>query len=257
MSKARPPIPENTKVALLRETNYRCGYCIMNITPAAYFTENRCSTEAKEVVPMYYQPYDCAHIEPYNEEDPATNSFYNLIALCKNCHWKTEPKHSNAIITKEQLKALKLHWMIASGRFTRLEIDVLMELYKVHVNALDIMKNFTTVGTPDIYIRYRELHKQEMWIHLVLKPINNQTETYIDPNFNCNEEMSLKPSIYVITYMYFLFFKVIDKKFLHDDGNQLQVNGAIPFTHLSLTELGIEFCKKFHEAYKELDKIEI
>ena len=238
MSKARPPIPENIKVALLRETNYRCGYCMMNITPAAYYTENRNSTEAKEVVPTYYQPYDCAHIEPYNEEDPTTNSFYNLIALCKNCHWKTEPKHSNAIIPKEQLKALKLHWMIASGRFTRLEIDVLMEMCQLHIKAPDIMN--LPCGTPDTYKRFCELHKQHRWIQLMICTIHNETETYIDPNLHLNQEMCWKPVIYIQTFLYFLFFKVIDKKFLYDDTKPKEPDGSIGFSTLSLTKQGID-----------------
>lgn len=250
--------------ALLRETNYRCGYCMRNITPRVYYLDNNPNPVHDYEIYNYnkrkfYNISERCHITPRAEEDDDFKDFYNLIALCKICHHEVD---KSGILGKDderktELAKLKLHWMIASGRFTRLEIDVLMELYKVHVNALDIMKNFTTVGAPDTYIRYRELRKQEMWIHLVLTPINNQTETYIDPNFNCNEERSLKPSIYVITYMYFLFFKVIDKKFLHDDGNKLQVNGAIPFTYLSLTELGIDFCKKFYEAYQELNKIEI
>lgn len=244
---------EKIRKALLRETNYRCGYCMCNITPRVYYLDDDPNKKPVHDY-IYYNVFDRAHITPNALVHDKYKDFYNLLALCKMCHKEIDDAK---MLDTKQLKALKLHWMIASGRFTRLEIDVLMELYKVHVNALDIMKNFTTVGTPDTHIRYRELHKQEMWIHLVLTPINNQTETYIDPNFNCNEDMSLKPSIYVITYMYFLFFKVIDKKFLHDDGNKLQVNGAIPFTYLSLTELGIEFCKKFYEAYQELDKIEI
>jgi len=93
----RDSIPEETKIKLLRETNYRCGYCMKNITPAAYCTDERGSKEANEI-PTYYQPYDAAHIEPYDKTDPETNSFYNLIALCKECHWKSEPKaqqHNN------------------------------------------------------------------------------------------------------------------------------------------------------------------
>jgi 5-methylcytosine-specific restriction endonuclease McrA len=100
MSKQRTPPAEETKVKLLRETNYRCGYCLKNITPVAYFTENRNSKEAQTKIPKYYQPYDVAHIVPYNETQD--QSFENLIALCKECHWKSESGHNNAMIPREK-----------------------------------------------------------------------------------------------------------------------------------------------------------
>jgi hypothetical protein len=120
---------EEMGLALLRETNYRCGYCLKNITPIAYYTDNRNLKEAKEIVPSYYNQYQKAHIVPKSDKTrPNDNSFENLLALCPNCHWATEQNHTNAAITLGGLKKQKLYWMIASGRLTRLEIDILMSL---------------------------------------------------------------------------------------------------------------------------------
>ena len=235
MSKARPAIPEKTKVALLRETNYRCGYCMMNITPAAYFTENRNSHEAKNTIPAYYQPYDCAHIEPYNEEDPETNSFYNLIALCKNCHWKTEPQHNNTIIPKEQLKALKLHWMIASGRFTRLEIDVLMGL----------CSNAQWCRNPEFGVIKIEGDTCYVGLGTVIDNV---------------------PSVKTSYFNEFMFSKIMQSQFcgtLYHKGNFMEGLGGnvthypTKMMYIFLQPNGNYFCQKFHEAYKELDKIDI
>jgi hypothetical protein len=44
---------------------------------------------------------------------------------------------------------------------------------------------------------------------------------------------------------------------LYDDTKPKEPNGSIEFSTLSLTKQGIDFCKNFHEAYQELDKIEI
>ena len=247
----RKAISKKIKESLLRETNYRCGYCMMNITPAAYFTENRNSTEAKDVDPTYYQMYDCAHIEPYNEEDPETNSFYNLIALCKNCHWKSEPLHNNAIITKEQLKALKLHWLVASGRFTRLEIDVLMDLYNAH--------NLCKSGNIKVYC--------PSYIHLrAVDEYNRPTTHLILPN---GERPHIRPVFPVQRPAILLFRNIVNQKFvaiphLPDDMLNERVLFYMPDTDvifntydLELCPPGGQFCQNFHEAYKELDKIEI
>ena len=177
---------------------------------------------------MYYQPYDCAHIEPYNEEDHATNSFYNLIALCKNCHWKTEPKHSNAIITAAQLKALKLHWMIASGRFTRLEIDAISQTY----DGLESSKKYP-------------------WIRMMLRL----------EDVNGKELRIIHPWVYITLSLNAPLYKnLIDLKFIRFvDSRSIIADNDISFNpvYFYLTEPGLAFCKNFHEAYQELDKIEI
>ena len=280
MSKARPSIPENLKVALLRETNYRCGYCMMNITPAAYFTENRDKTdervkkfvedfnqknklaaegsasiltiaEVNDLLPTYYQSYDCAHIEPYNEEDPETNSLLNLIALCKSCHWKSEPQHNNAIIPKEQLKALKLHWMIASGRFTRLEIDVLMGLY----NALILCRSDNIKVYCPSYICLRAFDEDD-----------RPTTSTLLPN---GERPRITPVVPIQRPTILLFQNIVNQNFVatlpqmpYDMLNERVLN-YMPDTDiifntydLVLSEPGAKFCQKFHEAYQELDKIE-
>ena len=243
MSKARPPIPEKTKVALLRETNYRCGYCMMNITPVAYFTENRNSHEAKNTIPTYYQPYDCAHIEPYNEEDTETNSLLNLIALCKSCHWKSEPQHNNAIIPKDELKALKLYWMIASGRFTRLEIDVLMECFKAQTGGNSNKKW--------VYIESMNTAESNMW---------SKPAKYNNLTVNLNQNGDFKMARIVVQQISgYLCDKIEQLGFIHYEKlpQGALVGTAADYGKYSITDLGIDFCKNFHEAYQELDKIEI
>ncbi|MBT4921857.1 MAG: hypothetical protein HON23_02460 [Rickettsiales bacterium] len=66
-----------------------------NITPRSYCHHPRNdslnSSEKTESI-KYYQTYDVAHIEPYDENNPLTNDFENLIAMCKSCHIESEPR---------------------------------------------------------------------------------------------------------------------------------------------------------------------
>lgn len=131
---------QQIKRELLQETNYRCGYCMRNITPKMYYIDE----EATQKTPVFdytyrkiYNIHDRAHIEPNSDIEDDFKDYYNLIALCKQCHWEIDkPKMLN--IT--ELKRQKLYWMTANGRFTRFEIDLLMKLYNNMVNRKEFNK---------------------------------------------------------------------------------------------------------------------
>ena len=213
-----------------------------NITPAAYFTEERGSKEANEI-PTYYQPYDVAHIEPYDDTDPETNSFYNLIALCKECHWKSEPRHKNAIIPKNELKELKLYWMIASGRFTRLEIDLLFDLCNPGSKSLATHTILSNNGDKILKFNLKEsftLENPNVLIHFQIpKTLISFIRNLIRQRLIC----------YVV----------------EDSDNKIQIKQEFTATYsLNLnnigsncysvipTEDGKAFCKKFQDIYPDL-----
>ncbi len=115
---------DKIKLELLQETNYRCGYCIRNITPRVYFLDHDPKTPIYDYV--FYNIFERCHIEANCEVNDKFKNFYNLIAMCRICHHDIDKA---TMLNKVELKRLKLHWMIASGRFTKMEIDILMALY--------------------------------------------------------------------------------------------------------------------------------
>jgi len=123
---------EKIRKKLLEETNYRCGYCMRNITPRVYYlSDNPNPIHDYEIYNYeerkFYNISDRAHITPNAEVADGFKDLYNLIALCKTCHHEVDKA---GMLGTNQLRKLKLHWMVASGRFTGLEIDCIMNLYK-------------------------------------------------------------------------------------------------------------------------------
>lgn len=106
-------VPESVKRKLLEETQFRCGFCMTSI--------EHCFDDDN-----FFKFGENAHIEPY--KDTQDNSFENLITLCPSCHKKFDksPDKEESI---KRLKDLKRHWFVASGKYTKLELDCLMALY--------------------------------------------------------------------------------------------------------------------------------
>lgn len=237
----RSNISEKLKIELLRETNYRCGYCMKNITPLSFYTEER-NTEKAKNIPTYYQPYDVAHIEPFDKNDPNTNEFENLIALCKECHLKTEPVHKNSAIPKESLLELKLHWITSSGRITKIEIDSIFILHNSEFHQ------FTPDMHPSTFSRIREIDNSLF-------------------DLKRNETRPIKPTIVmsIPINLIFLFDRIIKYNFVTMSPekpktitNLTSLNTGIPIFfnnhELTLTEMGRRFCNKFSTAYKNDSK---
>ncbi len=106
-------IPANIKKQLLQETQFRCASCLQSIE---FLTDN-----------SFYSFDEKAHIESYSETKD--NSYENLITLCPTCHTKYD-KHPDKEASQTKLKSLKKHWIVASGNYSKLEIDCLMSIYK-------------------------------------------------------------------------------------------------------------------------------
>lgn len=114
-------VKENVKRKLLEETQFRCGYCLTSIEFALDDSN-------------FFQFGEKAHLTPYS--DTEDNSFENLITLCPTCHTKFD-KNPDKQGSVARLKELKRHWFIASGTYTKLELDCLFALFQ--------KKNFTWI----------------------------------------------------------------------------------------------------------------
>jgi predicted restriction endonuclease len=70
---------------LLQETNYRCGYCMRNITPRRYQFLGKADDDYRLL-----NVFDRAHLIPHRITQDNYKDFYNLIALCKICHHEVD-----------------------------------------------------------------------------------------------------------------------------------------------------------------------
>jgi len=111
---SRKEIQVAIKRALLEETIYRCANCLVSI-------------EYCEGDNTFFRFDEKAHITPYNETQD--NSFENLITLCPNCHTKFD-KNKDKKGSLKRLKELKLQWLGISGKYSKLELDCLLALYR-------------------------------------------------------------------------------------------------------------------------------
>ena len=107
-------IPEAIKRKLLEETQFRCAFCLLSIEQI--FDDSN-----------FFHFAENAHIQPHNES--LDNSFENLICLCPNCHKKFD-KNRDRDNSVSRLKALKSHWFVASGNYSKLELDCLFDLFR-------------------------------------------------------------------------------------------------------------------------------
>ncbi len=115
------------KRALLDETVYRCASCL-------------CSIEHCEDDGTFFRFDEKAHINPHsNTQD---DSFENLITLCPTCHTKFD-KNKDREKSLERLRSLKRQWLGISGKYSKLEIDCLLELYKPSHPTFIISQTFT------------------------------------------------------------------------------------------------------------------
>lgn len=210
---------------LLRETNYRCGSCMRNITPRRYqFSEGQ-DEECK-----FLNVFDRAHLIPNRIANDKYEYFYNLIALCKQCHGEID----RGALDIKNLQTLKLHWLVASGRFTRLEIDVLMALYKTKCEAPNPFNN------------------GGRWI--ILRVLDKQYDKTLD-----RTNITLQAQLQIQNNLYFLLQNII-KAGLIEEYTEQKENKKDFFRLVSFfltNPNGVKFCEQFHEAYQDLDKIDI
>jgi hypothetical protein len=106
-------IHDRIKKELLEETNYRCASCL-------------CSIEYVFNDGNFFRFDEKAHATPYSETQD--NSFENLITLCPTCHTKYD-KHPEKAESVTRLRRLKRQWIEASGKYSKLELDLLFDLY--------------------------------------------------------------------------------------------------------------------------------
>jgi HNH endonuclease len=194
---ARKAIPISIKRALLEETIYRCASCL-------------CSIEYCQDDDMFFRFDEKAHISPHSETQD--DSFENLITLCPNCHTKYD-KMSDSKESLRRLRALKGRWLNVSGRFTKLEIDCLLDLFEALIN----------IGS------------NKKWIYFdneITKPDGSYVKTprIIVQRINCY----LYKNIEQVGF-------VIDKKL--PDGDI--IGTVAEYGEYLITNSGIEFCKKF------------
>jgi hypothetical protein len=223
---------EKIKRELLEETNYRCGYCMKNITPRMYQTDNNAQSSKLDFDHTIYNVHDRAHIEPNSTVNDNFKDYYNLIALCKQCHWDIDkPK----MLDIKGLKRQKLYWIIASGRFTKLEIDCLFQLY------YSLKNHLTGKFYPSVVSRMLELDGS---------PLNEDV-------------LGKKKNLYVIPIprnLLILFHNIVKSKFVNI-APEIKHGMHISFTELGssafknhelhITPQGVDFCSKFEDIFED------
>ncbi len=230
---------------LLEETNYRCGYCMRNITPRAYYlNDNPNPIHDYEIYNYeerkFYNISDRAHIAPNAEVADGFKDFYNLIVLCKICHHEVDKAGILGVDDQriKQLRKLKLHWMVASGKFTSLELDCIMNLY-----------NAQNSGSCD-----------KRWIYT--ETLDFEDKTSAPPSkFNYNKLLietsknpDLKVSRIVIQQINCHLFDRLEKAgfiFYEKLPPGVMIGTTEEHGKYNITDLGNNFCAKFFDAYKD------
>ena len=273
---------EKIRKELLEETNYRCGSCMRNITPRVYYLDDSPDKNPIHDYVIYnyekqayydteeqkfYNISDRCHIIPNAEVKDEYNDFYNLIALCKICHHEVD-KAKMLDIT--ELKRLKLHWLIASGRFTKIEFDCLFDLYKEKpypwtkyfvipndenilkiANKLNIIAGIQNSDNVEniqnlAYFKYGiQYNPQRLLNQFLIFDLNNQgiiaALSEIGLTKQDVEVMREKNKNFVISLpdkRNFIFFRnIIENKLV----NQITFGETV----LYITDKGKQFCKKF------------
>ena len=116
MSDVRPAIPAPLRRRVLVEAGHRCAI------PTCRHIE-----------------VDVAHIVPY--EKCKEHKYANLIALCPNCHRRADKGE----IDRKSLRIYKANLRFAHDKFTRLEVDVLFDAYKLNPNQVILWPEYLMV----------------------------------------------------------------------------------------------------------------
>ena len=231
----------------------------------------------------FYNIHDRAHIEPNSKVKDKFEDFYNLLALCKQCHWEIDKPQ---MLRTQELKKQKLYWMIASGRFTRLEIDILMSLNLsftsdhnlrngVEFNDLgkidilnnefdDVVNNISSYQNRAARFLNLKIPKNLSFLVKNLKKLN-MIESFCKtkPNYDLKPEdqwwidnQNYQPQHYYKQdhSKYIVIIKpsqstigfgskITKLTFSHDDDN----------IYYWINDCGRKFCEQFSETYKEFD----
>ncbi len=272
---------EKIRKALLEETNYRCGSCMRNITPRVYYLDDGPDKNPihdyviynyeKKEEQKFYNISDRCHIIPNAEVKDGYNDFYNLIALCKICHHEVD-KAKMLDIT--ELKRLKLHWMIASGRFTKIEFDCLFDLYDkkdcYHIREIIIPNETYSQRITEFFNKERydfaRLNKiaDIYWLYsgsrfILLNPSQDYSQGVVMMHLGLKENdfklMKIECTSFAIIldnqYDLKFFEGLINNDFVE---NKLIIgtenNDGKIMCALILKNNGNDFCEKFKDVYK-------
>ncbi len=192
-------IPDAIKRKLLEETQFRCAFCLASLEHS--FDDS-----------SFFHFAENAHVTPYNET--ADNSFENLICLCPTCHTKFD-KNPNKQGSVARLKDLKKHWFVASGNYSKLELDCLFALFQSQSKPWLIKKSFTSTQGPVVLLSFSVPSKQGYLFQSLI----------INKLVQCIEEKGAF------------------------SGNSLTLGPNLPAEDtlwLILTDLGKSFCQKFN-----------
>lgn len=116
MSNDRPAIPAELRRRVLVEAGHRCAI------PTCRYIE-----------------VDAHHIIPW--EQCKKHEYENLIALCPNCHRRTEKGE----IDRKSLRLYKANLRYTHDRFSQLEVDVLFNAYKLKSNEVILWPEYLMV----------------------------------------------------------------------------------------------------------------
>lgn len=233
------------KQQLLTETIYRCGYCLKNIE---------------------HEKFEIAHINPYVAG--GDESYENLIILCSGtekekksgCHYEWDfgreiiplikKENDGKSLTTEEKKRkdfwlslfrkLKNDWMFASGKYSRMEMDLLFDFYQSHqapFRAIENVPKLMGYAEMPLFSIKPWLKIQEITTPDPIQPINKVTSYCIVQDIY-NAQSFLLRNIIESGFVFFL-------KNTQTSGGGLQYpEGFLP-GQVFLTITGYDFCKKF------------
>jgi hypothetical protein len=214
----RKYIPVSIKRALLEETVYRCASCL-------------CSMEHCEDDDTFFRFDEKAHITPHNETQD--DSFENLITLCPTCHAKVD-KNKDKL---ERLKSLKRQWLGISGKYSKLEVDCLLALYKRY----DTKDYLNFIYEKHTLISYNQTISGTDFEPILNFNSSNPHNTYSVPS------LKISPSLHWMFYRLnedeLICFILTDK--IIRDANSMRIDNEN--CNICLTKKGYEFFKKLYE----------
>jgi hypothetical protein len=240
----RKTIAPELKNKLLSETIYRCGYCLKNIEK---------------------EKFEIAHIVPCI--DGGEEVYENLMVLCSGselekksgCHYKwdfgreivplVKRERNGEILSEAEIKKkrlweslfrnLKNEWMFASGKYSRIELDLLFDLYSVvkgSTGSVFMLPNgISLIGSPRPSLK-------------ILKPWLSE-DHFVDHDTKTPAGYFIRQEVYNGVTLFLR--NIIESEFVFFQKNMVTSSGAITFRanllpgHVFLTEKGYEFCRKF------------
>jgi len=289
---SRNKIKLTTKKLLLEETIYRCGHCNKSIEE---------------------ETYNIAHVKP--KCFGGSDDFENLIILCDGnktnrkigCHYKWDKhivpilncikkgikKYKGRVINKDQIKEAnywldqllesKKRWMFESGKYSKVELDLLFDLYQekncewivtdffkddaifedkndeeLAKSMCQVQKIFSEAEGVLEKVDLTKIDFSKVDIEKIVKNQNKRDHTknivavssqYIEDNGE-KIKLAYKAKAIVIANIYkFLFRNIIDSDLVREKeiGGFMQMGNSFKLypVYLIMTVKGKNFCEKF------------